>query len=77
MKTILKYITIAILGAVIFVWTNRAALPERPAGGIGGEAVFLALPVMWWAFERTIKDIIADFRRMRREAKAECDDENQ
>lgn len=77
MKTILKYITLAILGAVLFVWTNRAALPERPADGIGGEAVFLALPVIWWAFERTIKDTIADFKRMRREAKAERDGENQ
>lgn len=65
MKTILKYITLAILGAVIFVWANRAALPERPNGGIGGEMVFLSLPVMWWAFERTIRDLIADFKRMR------------
>lgn len=66
MKAFLKYITLAILGAVLFIVTNRAALPERPNDGIGGEAVFLALPVMWWAFERTIRDLIADFKRMQR-----------
>lgn len=65
MKAFLKYITLTILGAILFVIVNRAVLPERPNGGIGGEAVFLVLPVMWWAFERTIRDLIGDFKRMR------------
>lgn len=60
MKAILKYITLAILGATIFTAVNAT----RTSPGIGGEAVFLALPVMWWAFERTIHDLIADFKRM-------------
>lgn len=67
MKAILKYITLAILGAVLFVWTSRAALPERPGGGIGGEAVLLGLPLFWWLVERTAKDLLGEFKRMRNE----------
>lgn len=67
MKTILKYITLAILGATIFTAVNAT----RTSPGFGGEAVFLALPVMWWAFERTFKDWAADFKRMRDEIREE------
>ena len=65
MKTILKYITLAILGAVLFVITNRAVLPERPNGGIGGEVVLFGLPLFWWLIERTAKDLLGEFKRMR------------
>lgn len=64
MKAILKYITLAILGVVMFVWVNRAALPERPGGGIGGEVVLLGLPLFWWLIERTAKDLLGEFKRM-------------
>lgn len=63
MKTILKYITLAILGATIFTAINAT----RTSPGFGGEAVFLALPVMWWAIERTFKDWAADIRRAKHE----------
>lgn len=76
MKAFLKYITLTILGIVMFVWTSRAALPERPSGGIGGEAVLLALPLFWWLVERTARDLIADFKRMRDEIREDGGDNN-
>lgn len=63
MKIILKYITLAILGVTIFTAVNAT----RTTPGFGGEAVFLALPVMWWAFERTFRDWAADIGRMKHE----------
>ena len=76
MKIILKYITLTILGVVLFVWTSRAALPERPSGGIGGEAVLLALPLFWWVVERTARDLIADFKRMQAEIREDGGENN-
>lgn len=72
MKTILKYITLAILGVTIFVAVNAT----RTTPGFGGEAVFLALPVMWWAFERTIRDLIADFKCVQKEIHSGRSDNN-
>lgn len=76
MKALLKYITLAILGIVMFVWTSRAALPERPNGGIGGEAVLLGLPLFWWLVERTARDILGEFKRMQDEIHENRGDKN-
>ncbi|MBD5111828.1 MAG: hypothetical protein HDT42_04750 [Ruminococcaceae bacterium] len=76
MKALLKYITLAILGIVMFVWTSRAALPERPNGGIGGEAVLLGLPLFWWLVERTARDLLGEFKRMQDEIREKGGDNN-
>ena len=68
-KKIIKYITISILGAVLFALSHRAVMPERPAGGIGGEVLLLGLPLFWWIVERTVKDLLRDFKHERRENK--------
>lgn len=71
-KTALKYIIIAIVGVILYYVTHRAALPERPGGGIGGEAVLLGLPLFWWLVERTARDLLGEFKRMRNEIRLDA-----
>lgn len=71
MKAALKYISIAIVGFCLFVLTYRAASPGRINGSIGGEGCFLFLPLFWYVTERTIKDLVSEFKRLWREAKQE------
>ena len=59
----LKYITLAVIGVILFTLASRAAMPERPTGGIGGEVCLLALPLIWWIAEKTVKDLIGGFKR--------------
>lgn len=70
-KIIVKYIIISIVGAILFITVNRAANAERSAASVGGEAFFLILPLMWWIVERTVKDLLAEYKRMWLEIKSE------
>ena len=63
LKSVLKYITLAVIGVILFTLASRAAMPERPTGGIGGEVCLLALPLIWWIAEKTVKDLIGGFKR--------------
>ncbi len=70
-RTVIKYAVITVSGILLFIMMNRAANAERIADSIGGEGLFLFLPVMWWLTERTIKDLVGEWKRMWREAKTE------
>lgn len=56
LKTAIKYISLAIVGAFLFVAASPIANENRPAASIGGEAFFLALPLFWWLIDETLKD---------------------
>lgn len=56
LKVIIKYISLAIVGVVLFAATSPVANASRPAASIGGEAFFLALPLFWWLIDETLKD---------------------
>lgn len=71
LKSVIKYAIIAAVGVLLFEVASRAALTERPAGGIGGEIVLLGLPLIWWITEQTFKDLIGDYKREWAEIKAE------
>ncbi len=70
-RTAIKYAVITLSGILLFITMNRAANAERIADSVGGEGLFLFLPVMWWLTERTIKDLFGGWKRMWREAKVE------
>lgn len=74
-KKAIKYAILTVCGVILFYVTHRAALPERPRGGYGGEVFFLALPLFWWIVERVIKDFIGEMKRQWAEIKAESEDE--
>lgn len=71
----IKYLIIAVSGLVLFLTLNRAANAERIADSVGGEGLLLFLPLLWWLTERTIKDLVSEWKRMWREAKAERNSE--
>ena len=54
-ETVLKY-------AIITMCANA----ERISNSVGGEAVFVLLPVLWWIIEGTIKDSVAEARKAKR-----------
>lgn len=66
-ETVLKYAIITMCGLIIFTLANDSANTERISNSVGGEAVFVLLPVLWWVIERAIKDSVAEAR------KAKCD----
>lgn len=77
MNKIVKYITLTVIGVILFITVNRAANAERHAASVGGEAFFLILPLMWWIVERTVKDLLAEYKRMWLEIKSERGDKPQ
>ncbi len=76
-KKAIKYAIITVCGAVLFITVNRAANAERSAASVGGEAFFLILPLMWWIVERTVKDLLAEYKRVWLEIKSERGDKPQ
>lgn len=70
-KKVIKYAIITVCGVILFITINRAANAERPAASVGGEAFFPILPLMWWIVERTVKDLLAEYKRMWLEIKSE------
>ena len=65
-ETLLKYAIITMCGLILFTLANDAANAERISNSVGGEAVFVLLPVLWWIIERTIKDSVAEARKAKR-----------
>lgn len=55
-KVIIKYISLAIVGAVLFAAASQVANASRPAASVGGEAFFLTLPLFYWLADETLKD---------------------
>lgn len=65
-ETVLKYAIITMCGLILFMLANDAANAERISNSVGGEAVLVLLPVLWWVIERTIKDSVAEARKAKR-----------
>lgn len=76
-KKAIKYAILTVCGVVLFIVGNGAANAERHAASVGGEAFFLILPLMWWIVERTVKDLLAEYKRMWLEIKSERGDKPQ
>lgn len=70
-KKAIKYAILTVCGVILFITVNRAANAERSAASVGGEAFFLILPLMWWIVERTVKDLLTEYKRMWLEIKSE------
>ena len=64
--TVLKYAIITMCGLILFTLANDSANAERISNSVGGEAVFVLLPVLWWIIEGTIKDSVAEARKAKR-----------
>lgn len=77
MKKAIKYVILTVCGVILFIAVNRAANAERSAASFGGEVLFLVLPLMWWIVERTVKDLLAEYKRMWLEIKSERGDKPQ
>lgn len=58
LKAVIKYISIALFGVVLFATTSQFANAQRTTASIGGEAFFLILPLIWWLAEETLNDYI-------------------
>lgn len=65
-ETVLNYAIITMCGLILFTLANDSANAERISNSVGGEAVFVLLPVLWWVIERTIKDSVAEARKAKR-----------
>lgn len=65
-ETVLKYAIITMCGLILFTLANDAANAERISNSVGGEAVFVPLPMLWWVVERTIKDAATEAKKAKR-----------
>ena len=65
-ETVLKYAIITMCGLILFTLAIDCAYAERISKSVGGEAVFVLLPVLWWIIEGTIKDSVAEARKAKR-----------
>lgn len=71
LKKIIKYTIITICGVILFFVLNQEANKERVIPSIGGEGVFVILPLIWWIIERVFKDFINDIKRLCTKTEAE------
>lgn len=55
--TALKYGSISACGVILFRLTTLYAAAERGYQAVGGEAVFLLLPVLYWVGEAIVRDL--------------------
>ena len=67
--TAIKYIVITIVGILLFSEVNQAANANRITDSVGGEGIFLLLPILWWLLERTIKDLVSENKALRQNTK--------
>lgn len=59
-RTLVKYILLTIAGIILFTVGAKAAYAERGYQAIGGEGFLLFLPLFYWLFSKTIRDIVQD-----------------
>jgi len=57
-----KYIALTAIGVLLSLAAHVYATAERGYEAIGGETLFILLPVMWWLAEQMVRDFIEDFR---------------
>lgn len=60
---VLKYAALTVAGVLLFRWGQGYALAERGYEAIGGEALFLGLPLFWYLTETTIRNTVRDFQK--------------
>ncbi len=58
--TVLKYGSISACGVILFCLTALYAAAERGYQTVGGEAVFLLLPVLYWVGKAVVRDSFQD-----------------
>lgn len=58
--TVAKYTGLTLAGIILFRAGAAYALTERGYSAVGGEAVALLLPVLWYLLSRTVRDFIKD-----------------
>lgn len=75
LKKVIKYAIITICGMILFLVLNQVANKERVVASIGGEGVFIILPLIWWVVERTFKDLINELKRSLTETESEEENE--
>ena len=59
-KTVAKYAALTLIGFAMFYAAAVYATAERGCRAVGGEALFLLLPVVWYALSTIIRDTIRD-----------------
>ena len=65
----LELAAVLLVTALTFAWGIRAAQAERGYEAVGGEYMFLLLPVIYYTGKQTILDWIADLRELWREGR--------
>ena len=58
--TVAKYTGLTLAGIILFRAGAAYALTERGYSAVGGEAVALLLPVLWYLISQTVRDFIKD-----------------
>jgi len=64
---VLELTAVLLMTALSFVWGKGTARIERGYEAIGGEYLFLLLPVIYYTGKRTILDWITEIRELWRE----------
>lgn len=58
--TVAKYTGLTLAGIILFRAGAAYALTERGYSAVGGEAVALLLPALWYLFSQTVRDFTTD-----------------
>lgn len=58
--TVAKYAALTLAGIILFRAGAAYALTERGYSAVGGEAVALLLPVLWYLISQTVRDLTKD-----------------
>lgn len=66
-SVLLELATVLLVTALAFAWGVQVARAERGYTAIGGEYLFLLLPVIYYTGKRTILDWIAEIRELWKE----------
>lgn len=61
-RPILKYAALTLLGFILFKIGAKKALIDRGYPAIGGEGLFLFLPVFYYLISKTVRDWLDDLR---------------
>ena len=61
-RPILKYAALTLLGFILFKMAAAQARIDRGYSAIGGEAMFLLLPVLYSLISKTVRDWLDDLR---------------
>ena len=61
-RPILKYAALTLLGFILFKMAAAQARIDRGYSAIGGEVMFLFLPVFYYLISKTVRDWLDDLR---------------